>query len=129
VKIVVVDDETLDLFVAKKLLSLAFDTEGFTTLPELMDWAKDNTFDIALIDYYLTPTLLAHDVLKELRALKGDSFRAFVLSNYVDDVQAKQLKAAGFESIIYKPLTLESFKQQINTLVPEPVKASGQNDD
>ena len=114
VKIVILDDESLDLFVAKKLLNLEFQAEGFTTQAEVMGWAKDNSFDVALIDYYLTPTVLAPDVLKELRTLKGNSFRAFVLSNYVDDNQVRQLKEAGFEGVIVKPLTLENFKQQVN---------------
>ena len=113
-KIVILDDESLDLFVAKKLLSLEFQVEGFTAIPEFLEWAKGNSFDVALIDYYLTPTELAPDVLKDLRAVKGDDFRAFVLSNYVDDNQVKQLKAVGFEGIIYKPITLDNFKEQIN---------------
>jgi len=114
VKIVILDDESLDLFVTKKLLSLEFQAEGFTTKEEVMNWAKDNAFDVALIDYYLTPTVLAPDVLKDLRTLKGDTFKAFVLSNYVDDSQVKQLKEVGFEGVIFKPLTLDNFKQQIN---------------
>ncbi|HEY3404838.1 MAG TPA: response regulator [Ohtaekwangia sp.] len=113
-KIVILDDESLDLFVAKKLLGLEFQAEGFTTIPEFIAWAKDNHFDVALIDYYLTPTVLAPDVLKELHTVKRDKFKAFVLSNYVDDNQVKQLKAVGFDGVIYKPLTLENFKQQIN---------------
>lgn len=109
------DDESLDLFVAKKLLSLEYQAEGFTTVEEILAWAKDNIFDVALIDYYLTPTILAPDVLKALRSVRSDlPFKAFVLSNYVDDNQVKQLKECGFDGVIFKPLTLDNFKQQIN---------------
>jgi DNA-binding NarL/FixJ family response regulator len=113
VKILIVDDETLDLFIAKKLLSLSYNVEGFTTLQETVLWAKSNTFDIVLIDYYLGPGLFAQDVLKELLAVRGQTFKAFVLSNHVDDTQTKELKAAGFTDIIYKPLTLERFNDYL----------------
>jgi DNA-binding NarL/FixJ family response regulator len=113
VKILIVDDETLDLFIAKKLLGLSYNVEGFTTLQETVLWAKSNSFDVVLIDYYLGPGLFAHHVLKELHALKGNTFRAFVLSNHVDESQTRELKAAGFADIIYKPLTLEKFNDYL----------------
>jgi CheY-like chemotaxis protein len=110
VKILVVDDEKLDLFISKKLLGLEYQVEGFTSMNEALPWATENTFDIALIDYYLGPNLYAHMVLKELLAIKGSTFKAFVLSNFVDDKQIRELKDAGFADVIYKPLTLEKFK-------------------
>lgn len=113
-KILIIDDEQLDLFINKKLLSLEFDTTGFTTQQEAVAWAHDNSFDVALIDYYLGPNLYAHNVLKELISLKGNTFRPFVLSNYVDEKQVNELKAAGFEDIIYKPLTVDLFKSKLN---------------
>lgn len=109
-KILVVDDEKLDLFISKKLLSLEYQVEGFTSMTEALQWAGENSFDVALIDYYLGPNLYAHTVLKELLAAKGATFKAFVLSNFVDDKQILELKDAGFVDIIYKPLTLEKFK-------------------
>jgi CheY-like chemotaxis protein len=110
VKILVVDDEKLDLFISKKLLSLEYQVEGFTTTNEALQWAIENSFDVALIDYYLGPNLYAPTALKELLAVKGPTFRAFVLSNFVDDKQIRELKDSGFVDIIYKPLTLEKFK-------------------
>jgi response regulator RpfG family c-di-GMP phosphodiesterase len=115
VKILIVDDEQLDLFINKKLLSLEFEVEGFTSLNDAITWAQNNTFDVALIDYYLGPNLYAHNALSELKAIKkGESFKAFVLSNFVDAKQSSELREAGFIDIIYKPLTLESFKSKIS---------------
>ena len=108
-KILIIDDESLDLFVAKRLLSLEFEVEGFTTLEEALTWASTNSFDVALIDYYITPTVLAHDALKALRTLRGNTFKAFTLSNYVDSQQVSQLKEAGFDDVIFKPLTERLF--------------------
>lgn len=113
VKILIVDDESLDLFIAKKLLSLEFEVEGFTTLEETVDWSKGNAFDVVLVDYYLGPNIFAHDVLKQLLPLREKNYKAFVLSNHVDDTQSRQLREAGFDDIIYKPLTLEKFKDYL----------------
>ncbi|RAW02968.1 response regulator [Pseudochryseolinea flava] len=112
-KILIVDDESLDLFIAKKLLGLEFEVEGFTSLQETVAWAKSNQFDVVLVDYYLGPGIFAHHVLKELLALRNKNYKAFVLSNHVDDNQSRELRAAGFDDIIYKPLTLDKFKDYL----------------
>ena len=92
---------------------MEFQVEGFTSLQDSLDWARQHNFDVVLIDYYLGTGLFAHHVLKELFALKGKTFKAFVLSNHVDDQQARELRDAGFASIIYKPITLEKFKEAV----------------
>lgn len=114
-RILIVDDEQLDLFINKTLLSLEYEVAAFSSTSETMAWAKENDFDVALIDYYLGPGLYAHDVLKELVGLKGQTFKAFVLSNFVDGKQANDLKAEGFLDIIYKPLTLENFREKVGS--------------
>jgi DNA-binding NtrC family response regulator len=114
VKVLIVDDEQLDLFITKKLLSLEFEVAGFTSITEATNWAKSNSFDVALIDYYLGHGVHAHDVLRDLFAIKGKTFRAFVLSNYVDGKQVQQLKEAGFADVIFKPFTIEKFKDLLS---------------
>lgn len=109
-KILVIDDEQLDLFITKKLLSLEFEVEGFTTIEAATAWASNNDFDVVLIDYYLAPGVHAHDALKKLLLVKGKVFKSYVLSNYVDTKQVQELKEAGFTDIIYKPITMEKFK-------------------
>jgi DNA-binding NtrC family response regulator len=113
VKVLIVDDEELDLFINKKLLSLEFETTGFTSVKDAIAWAQDNDFDVAIIDYYLSPGVFANHVLEQLVALKGNTFKSYVVSNYIDGQQARELKDAGFTDIIYKPLTLEGFKAKI----------------
>jgi DNA-binding NtrC family response regulator len=110
VKILIVDDEQLDLFISKKLLSLEHEVEGFSTIPEAVAWAQANAFDVLLSDYYLGTGVHAHDVLKALLEVKGKTFKAFVLSNHIDDKQADDLKKVGFTGMIEKPLSLEKFK-------------------
>jgi len=118
VKILVVDDEELDLFITSKTLSFGYDIQGFTSIKETVAWASKNDFDIVLIDYYLGPGLYATDMLKEISSIAKGPVRHFVLSNYVDEKQILELKNAGFEDIIYKPVTLESFRKKVEISRP-----------
>jgi DNA-binding NtrC family response regulator len=118
VKVLVVDDEELDLFICQKLLSLEFQTAGFNSSEDVLAWARQNDFDVAVIDYYLGPGILAGNVLNELIAIKGPSFKAFVLTNYVDEKQTADLIKSGFADIITKPLTLEVFRKKVGSLIP-----------
>lgn len=113
-KILIIDDEELDLFINKKLLGLEYETTGFTSIQAAVEWARNNHFDIALIDYYLGHNIHAHNALEKLVEVKGKTFDAFVLSNFVDQKQSQDLINAGFKDIIYKPLTVEMFKSVMN---------------
>lgn len=112
-KVLIVDDEELDLFIHKKLLGLEFETAGFTSVEDTLAWAKTNDFDVAIIDYYLGAGIHANQLLKQLITLRGATFKAFVISNYVNEEQVIDLRAAGFSDVIYKPLTLEVFRTKL----------------
>jgi CheY-like chemotaxis protein len=115
VRILLVDDEELDLFIGRKLLGVEFEVEGFTTQVETLNWAKQNDFDVALIDYYLGPNLFAGKLLAELRKVKNTPFTAFVLTSFVNEKQIQELRNDGFKEVISKPLSLESFKKKLNS--------------
>lgn len=112
-KVLIVDDESLDLFISKKLLSFHYDVTGFTSVEEAINWAKENTFEAVLVDYYLTAGVTAGQVLKQLTAIKPKNYKAFVLSSFVGDTQIEELKKLGFDDVILKPLTLERFNDAI----------------
>jgi CheY-like chemotaxis protein len=112
VKILLVDDEPLDLFIAKKQLSMEFNVTAFTTSSESLQWARENEFDVALIDYYLG-TELGSQLLKSIVAEKGKTFKAFLLTNFVDPQQVLALKAEGFDDVIFKPLNPDKLKAHL----------------
>lgn len=113
-KILIVDDEQLDLFITKRLLGLQYECEGFTSLAEAVTWASSNPFDILVSDYYLGNGIHAQDVLKQISAVKPTGFRSFVLSNHIDEQQASDLRKSGFAGIIEKPVTVEKFNAMLN---------------
>lgn len=113
-KILIIDDEPLDLFIARTVLQDAFEVEGFTTLKDCILWAENNDFDALLVDYYLDAGIHATDVLKALQKIKTNPVRkAFVLSSFVDTTQLKALTDAGFEGVINKPISLEAVRARL----------------
>lgn len=112
-KILLIDDEKLDLFIAQKQLSFNFEVAGFTSLPESLTWAKDNAFDIALIDYYLADYVTGPQALAELRKIRGNTFKAFLLTNYIDQEQVDKLLREGFTAVIFKPLVPEKLMSML----------------
>lgn len=110
-KVLVVDDETLDLFITKKLIGVEHEVTGFNSVQEATDWAGSNPFDVLLSDYYLGEGKHAHDLLKALKQVAPSPFAAIVLSNHINEKQSQDLKREGFVSIIEKPVTLEKLRQ------------------
>lgn len=113
-KILIVEDETLDLFIATKVLESEFDVAGFTTVGECVAWAREHEFDVVLIDYYLGTDVYAPAALAALQAVKPQRIsHAFVLSSFIDSSQLKQLKQAGFTDVINKPISLAALRQKL----------------
>lgn len=112
-RILLIDDDTLELFLSLRILRMEFQAEGFKTLPEAIDWAKNNTFDLLLSDYYISNEVHAKDVLKAMIDLKGNNFKSIVLTNHVDEPTIAATKGAGFDGILEKPLSLEKLKSVV----------------
>lgn len=113
-RILIIDDESLDLFITRTVLQAEFDVEAFSSLNDAVNWAGNHEFDAALIDYYLGPDLLASDALNALQRVVHSPIRnAFVLTNFVDAQQTTRLTSQGFEGIIMKPVTLELVRSRL----------------
>jgi len=110
VQILLVDDDPLELFLSLKIIRTQYKADGFKTLPEAIEWAKANPFDILLSDYYLDKQISAHDVLKALHDLKGNTFKSYVLTNYIDETKKAELRELGFDGIIEKPMAIDKLK-------------------
>ena len=105
-KFLIIDDDPFELLLAKKLVGLKYEVEGFTSIPE-SSWVRNNPFEIVLIDYHLGKGITAQHVLRVLQKDAGNTFKAYVLSNHVDEAQVAELKSGGFTDVLFKPLTLE----------------------
>jgi DNA-binding NtrC family response regulator len=114
VHILVVDDEPFELFISLRILRMEYQADGFNTIAEALEWAKNNPFDVLVSDYYLKDHQSAHDVLKSMREAKGNTFKSIVVTNYVENDKLSELKGAGFDGVIEKPLSLDKFKEALS---------------
>lgn len=115
-RILVIDDEPFELFISLKMLRMEYQAEGFNTLTDALEWAKSNSFEILISDYYLKDHQSAYDVLKAFRELKLKSFKSLVITNFVDNDKITELKSAGFDGVIEKPISLEKFKEVLRLI-------------
>ncbi|HEY3430278.1 MAG TPA: response regulator [Cyclobacteriaceae bacterium] len=113
-KILIIDDDQLELFIALKLLRMEYQAEGFKTLSDTLQWAQTNEFDLLISDNYISSTVRAEDVLKAIMEVKPKSYKAVVLTNFMDEPTLSRVKAAGFDGVIEKPLTLEKLKAALS---------------
>ena len=112
-KVLIVDDESLDLLIAKKYLSKEYEVEGFNYIYEALTWVESHSFDVLLSDFYLEKGQSASDLLKGIKEKYTKPFKAIVLTNYIDDEKKRELISSGFNAIIEKPLSLEKFNSAI----------------
>ena len=113
-KILLVDDDSLEIFLSLKILRMEFQAEGFKSLPEAITWAKSNEFDVLVSDNYISNNVQAADVLKAMIEVKGKTFKSVVLTNHADDQMKTTIFRAGFDGIIDKPLSLDKLKAAIS---------------
>ena len=111
--VLLIDDENLELFISKTILQSEFTVEGFTTIDDAIAWAKKNSFDVLVSDYFLDKGMSAINALKALEEIKGKTFKSVVLSNYSDKKRVDEIMAAGFNGVIDKPLELPKLKKAI----------------
>jgi DNA-binding NtrC family response regulator len=114
-KVLVVDEEAIDLFIATKLLEKEHEVFAFSMPAHAVTWSHDNDFEIVLVESSLQSGLPSDQFLKELQANCKCSFKPFILTNYVNEKNKELLRRAGFIDFITKPLTLDKFSSCMRT--------------
>lgn len=114
-KILVVDDNTLNLKVAKKIIGNMYDVQielldsGFACLDKIKAGEK---YDLILLDDMM-PKMNGKETLKYLRAIPGFDIPTIVLTaNALDGMREEYLKL-GFDGYLAKPINKEELNNYI----------------
>ncbi|ADD69469.1 response regulator receiver protein [Denitrovibrio acetiphilus DSM 12809] len=114
-KVFVVDDNELHLKMCKILLNnLGYEVTTSTSLEDLqkrMDGLSEP--DVALIDYRLSPGETGVDVLSYLKQ-NGKWQKCKLVALTADISERSMLERAGFDSVVFKPITEALLKEIIN---------------
>jgi CheY-like chemotaxis protein len=116
-KVLVVDDNMLNIKVAERALSqLKFTIESALSGKEAIEKVKSNKYDIILLDIMM-PEMSGETTFKELQKIKD--FKTPVVALTADAVQGakdKYLKE-GFNGYIAKPFTRDQIKEKLDKIL------------
>lgn len=103
-KILIVDDNQLHLKMCRIMLhNLGHDVVSADSLANVKKM-KENSAEIVLIDYRLHPGETGVDVLEFLKGQKGWEDTVFMALT-ADVGERTQLENAGFDRVVFKPIT------------------------
>lgn len=113
-KILVVEDEPLNMELAKDLLEMAgFDVYGATNAQEAIEQAKQEKFDLILMDVQLPGMdgLTATKIIKEDFMNKDTPIVA--LTAYAMRGDKEKIETAGCDGYLTKPINAKEFAQNV----------------
>ncbi|RAV99997.1 response regulator [Pseudochryseolinea flava] len=112
-RILVVEDQQVDRLIIKKQLSPAFDVTTLSSAIEAKVFARNNTFDVALLNVFLQEDMDGLELLKDLEVISAQSFLALAISAHVDDSRCQRLLNSGFKALLPKPFEREEFERLV----------------
>jgi DNA-binding NtrC family response regulator len=113
-RILIIDEDEISLYITQKVLCPEFEVNGFHSIDEAKNWAKDNHFDILLANYTVYRDPLPVHAIKELKDINGGKFHSVIATTYIDPAQADQLLEKGYSNIFMKPISKAAFTEYFN---------------
>ncbi len=117
-KILVVDDNHLNLILLRKILEM----EGYQVLTsqdstEVIKIAEENPPDLAILDVMM-PKLNGYDLCRQFReSLICKNVPVVILTAMSSENERKQAFDAGADDVWTKPFDMSIFRQQIQRLI------------
>lgn len=129
-KILIVDDSTLNIKVAKKVLSnFNFEIDECYDGQECLDKINNgNTYDLILMDI-MTPNMSGETAIKKLK--ENSEFNIPVIALTADAVAGAREKylSEGFTDYLAKPFTKDQIKEKIDNIFSEDRLKKSNSDD
>lgn len=111
------DEDILDLF-RMTLEYEGYSVETVRTGSEAIEKAKDNRYQIALLDIVL-PDIRGDEVAKELRKI-DESMEIIFITGYSQFQSCIDATDLGITEILLKPITDEELLLAVNSALPSP---------
>ena len=117
-KVLIVDDNALNIKVAERALSLLnFDIDSVTSGRECLEKINNgNKYDVILLDIMM-PEMSGETTLKELKKIDGFNIPVVALTaDAISGAKEKYIKE-GFNEYIAKPFTRDQIKQKLDEIL------------
>ena len=117
IKVLVVDDNHLNIKVAKRILStLKYEVEGVESGEECLDKVKENSYNLILMDIMM-PHMSGVEALNKLK--EDPEFHIPVIAFTADAVAGAEENylSQGFDEYISKPINVDNMKSKITKVL------------
>lgn len=121
-KVLVVDDNMVNLFVAKEIMSnYEFEVQTASSGEECLKMAKENFYDIIFMDYVM-PGMDGHETLLKLRRPENEHFKRMpvvALTAQIASGSERMYLDEGFQAYLSKPINVSDLEKVLLDLLPE----------
>lgn len=105
--ILVVDDVELQRTIATEILSeLGYNVTAVSSGEEAVDYVKNNSIDIVLLDMIMDPGIDGIETFKRMKEI-APSLKAILASGYSETERLQEIKQLGINQNIKKPYSME----------------------
>lgn len=123
-KILVVEDDFVNVFIMKQILDNVFDTRYAKSGQEVMEQIRANDFQLILMDINLTEdSPNGVEIMKTLRTLpRYRNVGIFAVTGYHQVHEKEKFLNEGFDNFFTKPVQKEEILEAIKKALLEPGK-------
>lgn len=123
-KILVVEDDFVNVFIMKQILDNVFDTRYAKNGQEVMEQIRANDFQLILMDINLTEdSPNGVEIMKTLRTLpRYRNVGIFAVTGYHQVHEKEKFLNEGFDNFFTKPVQKEEILEAIEKALLEPGK-------
>lgn len=121
-KVLVVDDNIVNLFVAKEILAnYGMEIQTASSGPECIDLVNENYYDLIFMDYVM-PGMDGHETLLKLRQPESEYFRripVIALTAQTTGGSERIYLDEGFQGFLSKPIDVHDLEKILLKFLPE----------
>lgn len=121
-KVLVVDDNIVNLFVAKEILgNYGMEIQTAQSGQECIDLVNENYYDLIFMDYVM-PGMDGHETLLQLRQPESEYFRkipVIALTAQTSGSSEKIFLGEGFQGFLAKPIDVHELEKVLIKFLPE----------
>lgn len=124
-RLLFVDDEeellnTLVKFLVRKKMDVATASSGAAGL----EWFGKHPVDIVILDIKM-PDVTGIEVLRSMRAMRGDDFGVIILSGHAHTDIAMEAMKAGADDFLLKPCAVDALLERIDVAYDQLLERRG----
>ena len=112
-RVLVVDDNPLDLMIVRKFLEDSNFEIFSSTDPEVVKgWIYESHYDLLITDFDM-PQMRGNELMEHFRKAQPNG-KVWCVSASLDNINFSELQTMGFDQVMHKPLRYGDFLQAMN---------------